>query len=138
MTLENGLPVNTGTLAGHEIGAAGTTPALPVKSGDETVPIGVNEAVEFVPDGVIVSTPPPVPTLPFAATVPRMNFPLSTESSVNPVGQAVSDRKMRPEGITVLTSAFVLSAVWVAVETGSPAAAVVEAVDRFHAPATHV
>lgn len=50
------------------------------------VPAGVKETVPLVPEGVTVSTPPVVPTSPFAATVPKRNFPEKTETSVKSDG----------------------------------------------------
>ena len=65
------------------------------------VPLGVKETAEFVPAGVTVAFPPVVPALAFAAKVPWRNFPLSAETSVNPVGQVPEMRStIAPLGST--------------------------------------
>lgn len=96
------VPECVGTPAGQEIVSAGIVPLLPVKVGAEFVPAGVNATVELVPAGVMLSAPPVVPTLLFAATVPRAKRPLRLLNSVNPAGHADKDNTIMPEGIALL------------------------------------
>ena len=71
----------------------------PVNVEVELTPAGVKDTVEFVPDGVMEFDPPVVPTSEFPATVPTMNLPDITETSVNPEGQAPPvEITIRPDG----------------------------------------
>ena len=59
-----GVPLNTGVPIGQEIVSAGIVPGVPVKVGAATDPAGVKAAGAFVPAGVTLLDPPPVPTSP--------------------------------------------------------------------------
>lgn len=94
------------------VALAALVPAgVPPETEDDATEFPVKVGTELVPAGVIVSDPPVVPTLPFAATVPITARPDKAETSVHPVGQAALVVKtIMPDAANALKLASKMSA----------------------------